>query len=184
MRLAVIALMVAGAGLGALSAPAGHGTVGAGVLRANGIGTVRFGLSEARAVGELSALFGAPGARGVNAGCGPRYTEVEWNDLVAEFRLGTFSGYRYVRGGWRMLGAPPLHELPTSKSRLRRLGTAKGISIGSTLARARIAYGSLRQTAAEEWTTPDGITLAANANIGKMPPTRIYELRVGTCGDF
>src|SRR5471030_1289877 len=47
-------------------------------LTPGGIGAMRFGLAKARAVGELSALLGAPAAHGVNTGCSPRYTEVEW----------------------------------------------------------------------------------------------------------
>lgn len=179
-------LIAVGVGLAALPAFGGHSTLGAGTLRADGIGKVRFGLPQARAAAELTAMLGAPGARGINAGCGSRYTEVEWNDLVAEFRLGTFSGYRYVKGGWPLNtpGGSPLHKLPASQARLHGLATARGISIGSTLAQARSAYGALRQTGAEEWETPSGITLADNANIGKVPATQIYEIKVGTCGDF
>ena len=185
-RIAVVLLVTVGVGLAALPAFGGADTRGAATLGADGIGKVRFGLSQAQAVGELTSLLGAPSARGINAGCRPRYTEVEWNDLVAEFRLGTFSGYRYVRGGWPLdtPGGSPLHKLPVPKSRIRNLATARGISIGSTLAQARSAYGTLRQTGAEEWQTAGGITLADNANIGKVPATRIYEIKVGTCGDF
>ena len=114
-------------------------------LGPRGIGAVQLGLPELKAVKELTHLFGAPSARGVNTGCGRRYTEVEWGDLVAEFRLGTFSGFRYINGGyplttpgsprnrlapgrssgsWRRqwalpLGAPLLSsELPTARSAL------------------------------------------------------------------
>jgi hypothetical protein len=183
---AAVVLSAAGAGLCALPAFGGHAARGAGVLGADGIGNVRFGLPKAQAVRALSGLLGAPSARGVNAGCGPRFTEVEWNDLIAEFRLGRFSGYRYVKGGWPLAtpGGSPLHALPGSSTRIQHLATAKGISIGSTLARARSAYGSLRRVGAEEWATPNGLTLADNANIGKVPPTQIYEIKTGTCGAF
>jgi hypothetical protein len=71
-------------------------------VKPNGIGAVRFGANKPRALAALRALLGAPSARGVNTGCGPRYTEVAWGDLVAEFRANAFSGYRYRKAGWSL----------------------------------------------------------------------------------
>lgn len=186
VRLAAVVLVAIGVGVGALPAVGDRKTSGHGDLGADGIGTVRFGLPETQAVAQLTALFGPPTARGVNAGCSPRYTEVEWNDLVAEFRLSKFSGYRYVKGGWPLntRGGSPLHKLPTPKSRVQELATANGISLGSTLAQARAAYGTLRLTGAAMWETPNGITLVVNANFGKVPPAQIYEIKIDTCGAF
>jgi hypothetical protein len=153
-------------------------------LGADGIGAVRFGLTKARAVDELSARFGTPTWRGVNTGCGPRWTEVEWNDLAAEFRLDKFSGYRYASANdlHNDLGSP---RKPT-KHGVPRLATAGGLSLGSTLAQVRSAYPLLRFAGTDRHKTPDGIVFVDHAEHSPAPlSSRIIEIKTfGTCGDF
>ena len=101
LALTAAVLISIGIGLGTLDV-AGQATTTGGIstLEANGIGTVHFGISKAQAVGELSALYGTATDSGVNTACGPRWTEVQWTDLVAEFYQNTFSGYRYDMGDY------------------------------------------------------------------------------------
>jgi hypothetical protein len=141
-----------------------------------GIGTVRFGTAKSEAVAELRALLGAPSGRGVNTGCGPRYTEVAWGDLVAEFRAGTFSGFRYVVGGWPLTtpGSPRRASPPVAK-----LATSRGISLGDTLARVRGAYGVLRLVGTDRWRSPSGLVF-----VDEPRSRHIVEIKTGTCGDF
>jgi hypothetical protein len=152
-------------------------------LRPDGIAGVHLGLAQNKAVTELSALFGAPTARGVNSGCSPRYTEVEWGDLAAEFRSNVFSGYRYLVGGYdfSLRDAPR----PTSKAASPRLATSIGVSLGSTLAELRAAYGSLSFVGTDRWRSPNGLVFSDDAEHDPEPPTsRIVEIKIGTCGDF
>jgi hypothetical protein len=152
-------------------------------LRADGIGDVHFGLPKNRAVAELSALFGTPTARGINSGCGPRYTEVDWGDFAAEFRSGSFSGYRYLVGGYAfsLRGAPR----PTPKAVVPRLATATGVSLGSMLAELRAAYRSLSFVGTDRWRSTNGLVFTDDAEHDPEPPaSRIVEIKIGTCGDF
>jgi hypothetical protein len=138
------------------------------VLGAHGIGAVRFGTPKPQAVAALSRVLGQPTSRGINPGCGSRYTEVVWGDLAAEFRLGTFSGYRYLDRG----------QLP-------QLATAKGITIGSTLAQVRAAYGRLGVVGTDRWRSPSGLIFYDDAMRDPIPASsRIIEIKIGTCGDF
>jgi hypothetical protein len=122
---AVLLLLAVGLGVGTLAALGS--TKATASLGPDGIGKVRFGLTKIEAVAALSALFGDPSGRGINTGCAPRYTEVEWGDLVAEFRLHTFSGYRYIDGGFPLTtpGSPrearPKTVLPAACHRTRHL---------------------------------------------------------------
>lgn len=143
------------------------------VLSAHGIGGVHFGLPKARAVTELSALFGQPAKRFANTGCRPRYTEVAWGHLYAEFRLGRFSGFRTIETGW-----PPLqYGTRIVRSDLPRLVTARGVRLGSTFRELRAAYGRLDLVGTGRWRSPDGLTFAVVAG-------RVVEIKTGTCGDF
>jgi hypothetical protein len=138
------------------------------VLGAHGIGPVRFGTPKPQAVAALSRVLGRPTSRTTSPGCGARYTEVFWGDLEAEFRLGTFSGYRYLDRG----------ELPP-------LATAKGITIGSTLAQVRAAYGRLGVVGTDRWRAPNGLVFYDDAMRDPIPPSsRIIEIKIGTCGDY
>jgi hypothetical protein len=154
-------------------------------LSAQGVGTVSFGATKATAVARLSELFGRPTWQGVNSGCGPRYTEVEWGQLVAEFRLGTFSGYRYMKGGWPLTTPGPLRRPAPSGQADMPLATAKGISLGSTLGQVRLAYGKLHFVGVDRWRAANGIIFVVGAPREPEPPSsKVVEIKLGTCGDF
>jgi hypothetical protein len=180
--LACSALAAFALGGGAVTASGGRS---AATLTPDGIGAVRFGLTKARAVEELDALFGAPAARGINTGCGRRYTEAVWGDLAAEFRAGTFSGYRYSAGGYPLTTPGSPHESSPPKTRSPRLATATGISLGSTLAELRAAYRGLRPIGVDNWRAPNGLVFVDDAEHDPEPPSsRLVELKIGTCGGF
>lgn len=148
------------------------------VLSNQGVGDVRFGLPTARAVSQLDRFLGRPTRRFANTGCSPRYREVAWGRLVAEFRLGRFTGFRYLAGGW-------LGSARRTKATGPRLATAKGISLGSTLGQLRAAYGRLNLIGTDRWQTSDGLVFYDDAERDPPPPSsRIIEIKYGTCGDF
>lgn len=150
-------------------------------LGANGIGAVRFGLPKAQAVQELSTLFGTPTWRGVNSGCGPRWAEVVWgSDLAAEFTGSTFTGYRYASAIQRRLGSPPA----PAKAATPRLATAKGITLGSTLAQVRSVY-RLHLSGAGRWHSGN-LAFVSNAKHSPAPlSSRIIEIKTtSVCGDY
>jgi hypothetical protein len=181
--LAVSALLALAFGTAAVSAVGSVRAVGAPHLEADGIGTVQFGLPKARAVSELSNLFGPPSARFVNSGCSPRCAEVAWGELYAEFRLGKLSGYRYLRNGW-----PPktyAHRPPPPKVVSPKIATSKGITLGSTLAQVKAAYRPLQRAGADWWKAPNQLVFVDDAQRDPIPPTsRIIEIKTGTCGSF
>jgi len=149
----------------------------------HGIGHLQFGETKAKAVAGLSASLGAPSGRGANTGCSSRYTEVAWGDLIVEFRLGVFSGFRYMIGGFPITtpGSPP----PGPKVVSPRLATAARITLGSTLAQARAAYGRLQRVGADMWRSSNGLVFVDGAKRDPVPPSsRIVEIKIGTCGDF
>lgn len=150
-------------------------------LSGHGIGSVRFGLAKAPAVERLSRLFGQPSQRFVNSGCGARYTEVAWGHLYAEFRAGTFSGFRYIENGW----PPKRYGLKVHRSDLPKLSTARGVTLGNTLGEVRAAYGRLRFVGTDRWGSRDGLVFYDNAERDPEPlSSRIVEIKTGTCGDF
>lgn len=115
----------------------------------------------------------------------PRYTEVEWGQLVAEFRLGTFSGYRYMKGGWPLTTPGPLRRPAPSGQADIPLATAKGISLGSTLGQVRLAYGKLHFVGVDKWRAANGIIFVVDAPREPEPPSsKVVEIKLGTCGDF
>jgi hypothetical protein len=151
------------------------------LLEPSGIGGVHFGIPKAQTVSELSRLLGKPSARFINSGCGPRYTEAAWGHLYAEFRLGRFSGYRYLESGWpaSRFGKKPV----TSTAPL--LATPDGITLESTLGQLRAASGRLALVGTDRWQASDGLIFYDNAE--RQPPpasSRIVEIKVGTCGDY
>ena len=151
-------------------------------LAPNGVGPVKFGLRKDRTVARLRSLFGAPSSQGVNTACGLRYTEVEWGDLVAEFRSKRFTGYRYRRGGYPLTTPGSPH--PSGRGR-PRLATAAGITLGSTLRQLRAAYPTLRVAGASTWRAANGLVFVDNAKTDPTPPSsRIVEIKIGTCGGF
>jgi hypothetical protein len=103
----------------------------------------------------------------------------------AEFRLSKFSGFRYLKRGWRLTTPGSPREASPPKTAFPRLATAKGISPGSTLAELRRAYRPLRFAGADKWQAANGLTFIDNAKHDPEPPSsRIIEIKVGTCGDF
>ncbi len=165
----------------ALAAAASHGAVPKPLIGPAGIGGVRFGLAKAATISELTALLGPPSARFVNSGCGPRNTETAWGHLYVEFRVGRFSGYRYIENGWppTRLGTKP------RPSFLPRLATSKGITLGSTLSRLSRAYGRLDLVGTDRWMVRGDLIFDNDSKT--EPPagsSRIIEINIGTCGDF
>ena len=158
VRPTLLAAALVALGTGAAAALAGERMSAAATLAPSGIGRVRFGLPKQEAVAKLSALFGAPSARGGNTGCGPRYTEVDWGDLVAEFRLGRFSGFRYIEGGYPLTTPGSPREPAPLKTVVPRLATSTGVSLGSTLGQLRAAYGTLRLVTADSWRAANGLS--------------------------
>jgi hypothetical protein len=178
-------LVVAALGAGVTAALGSGSTLSPPTLGPDGIGPVRFGMTKLNAVAELSDLLGAPSARGVNTGCGPRYTEVEWGDLVAEFRLGRFSGFRYPRGGWPITTPGSPREASSPRALSPMLATSEGISLGNTLAQLRVAYGVLRFVGTDRWRSLNGLVFVDDAKpIGEPRLRHIIEIKVKTCGDF
>lgn len=154
------------------------------VLKPEGIGAVRFGTAKAKAVTGLSSLFGRPSSQGANTGCGPRYSEVEWGELVAEFRSGIFSGYRYLVHGWP-LTTPGSPHVPPSLLHGPRLATAKGISLGNTLGQLRSAYPGVHFVGVDKWQVLSGVVFVVDAaREPESPSSKIIEIKFGTCGDF
>jgi Neocarzinostatin family len=167
-----------------VTAAATLGFTSAIALGADGIGSVRFGLSRSRAVSELRRRFGTPSAQGVNTGCSPRYREVAWGDLIAEFRLGRFSGYRYVTAGYA-LPIPGGPRAPAPNGPTADLTTATGITLASTLAQLRESYRSLAYVGTDRWKAKNGIVFVDGAERDPDPPTsRIIEIKTATCGDY
>jgi hypothetical protein len=179
--LATVLLVAVALGVGTLTARAS--TSGAANLGADGIGSVRFGLPKAEAVDELRAEFGPPTWRGINTACGPNWTEVTWDDLAAEFRLGKFCGYRYAsaRQIQSEFGSP---KTPTRPG-YPKLVTTKGITLERTLAALRAAY-ILHLAGAGRWHSNNGLIFVSNARHGPAPlSSRIREIKTsGACGDF
>jgi hypothetical protein len=179
----VVAMAVAGC---AQSGPLPPRSTKRPVLNSNGIGNVHFGLSKVKTVAALQAWLGKPTATGINTGCGPAFAEVAWQDLIAEFRHGTFTGFRYVSGGYPLTTAGSPHDPVAPTSRTPSLTTARGITLGSTLRELRAAYPGLIQSGAFKWTAPNGLVFVERSHTAKpTPPTAtIAEIKTGVCGDF
>jgi hypothetical protein len=173
-------LTVLALGLGATASSAGAGPPVR--VTPNGVGSVRFGLAQDRAIVRLRTLFGAPSSRGVNTACGPRYVEFEWGNLIAEFRSKRFTGYRYRRGGYPL--TTPGSPRRSGRSG-PRLATATGITLGSTLRQLRAAYPNLHVAGASMWRATNGLLFVDNAKRDPAPlSSRIVEIKIGTCGAF
>ncbi len=71
--------------------------------------------------------------KGANTGCGPRYSEEEWDEFVAEFRSGIFSGYRYLKGGWPCRHQGLLTQLHLHSSNGSAWPPPKGFHSGARL---------------------------------------------------
>lgn len=155
-------------------------------LETRGVGPVHFGTPKVEAVRRLQKLLGPPNAQGINTGCGPNYTEVTWEDFIAEFRLGRFSGYRYIIGGYpvQMKGSPRDHVSAAKPVPL--MSTAAGITLGNDLAELRQHYRKLRQSGAASWTAPSGLTFVVSSEYRNMSAgtDKIVEIKIGICGAF
>jgi hypothetical protein len=127
-------------------------------LQSNGIGSVHFGAPRQTVIAALQPSLGRPNATGINTGCGKDLIEVAWHDLIAEFRNGRFSGYRFILGGWPLTtpGSPRDHV--SSMTPTPPLRTQTGITLGTTFRQLHSAYPTLRRTEAVRWTAPDGLT--------------------------
>jgi hypothetical protein len=136
------------------------------LLSSHGLGAVRFGTPKARAVASLEQTLGPPTSRTVNTGCGPRYTEVVWGGLSAEFRAGVFSGFRYRPGP-----GP-------------RAATAKGITLGSSMTQLHAAYGRLRFVGTDRWGAAGLVFYDDGKPLHATRLRHIVEIKTGTCGDF
>ena len=135
-------------------------------LGGNGVGAVRIGTSQATAIRELTAQLGPPSGRPV-ADCPGTYTDVAWHDLIAQFRDGRFSGYRY----W---------YAQAGRSITPRLTTANGVTLGTTFASLRDAY-RLTQTGTFFWSA-DGMTFGLAGDTYPSPASApVYEVTVTVC---
>lgn len=106
------------------------------VLDANAIGEARFGARLSEVVARLSRLLGPPATTLSASACGPVQT-ISWRQLTAYFRSGRFIGYAYGYQTPRRLPGPVL-------------ATARGLTLGDTIARARRLYGSAFRSTEEQ----------------------------------
>jgi len=189
VRLAPIVSAASVAGLVALALnPQGsaRGSAPLPRLESGGIGLVHFGLPKAQVVASLRTSLGAPNAEGINTGCGPKFSEVAWHDLIVEFRLGRFTGYRFVQGGWPLTTPGSPDDRVTARSPTPALTSEQGITLGSTLGELRSAYRNLHVSGAVQWTAPNGLTFVEPSTVRnpQSPADRIVEIETRTCGAF
>lgn len=147
-------------------------------LDGSGLGIVNFGAATSAATKALTARFGTPTGH-PSAGCIAAYSQTAWHDLILQFKSGRFTGYRYIAGGWSGI-SPSTKSLHAAV--MPKLATSKGITLASTMAAARRAYPSLRQTGSAFWRTPDGIVFAfyqLKATSASSEP--IYEIKNNVC---
>jgi hypothetical protein len=100
---------------------------------------------------------------------------VAWHDLIAQFRQGRFTGYRY----WiSSSGAPPTPGATVSP----RLQTATGITLGSTFGQLQRVY-RLTQTGTDSWKAPNAIVFVLDSPTYPSPPSApVYEIKTfGVC---
>jgi len=168
-----LAVSLLGLGAGAAVSASGGATPTHSIeLAGNGLGVVNFGASVGSVTKAVSAKLGSPTGH-PSAGCVGGYSQVAWHDLIAQFRHGRFTGYRY----WTLdpAGAPTESVSP-------RLETAQGITLGSTFAQLKAVY-KLTQTGTDFWKARNGIVFALNSPTYPSPPSApIYEIKTfGVC---
>ena len=130
------------------------------------MGAVRLGTPEAAAIRELTAQLGAPSGYPA-AGCLGTYTDVAWHDLIAQFKDGRFSGYRY----WVEQPGRPISP---------KLTTGKGVTIGTTFGQLRQAY-RLTQSGTFFWSAA-GMTFGLAGDTYPSPAgAPVYEVTVTAC---
>jgi hypothetical protein len=156
-------------------------------LRRHGVGPVDFGTCKEEATAELTRLLGPPSGGGVNRGCGPTFTDVNWGELAVEFHNDVFSGYRDINRPQGNLGWGPADPAgyktfypvrPAAK-------TAAGIALGDSLGRVQAAYPSLVLAGADRWLSR-GLSFVDNSltRSPAPPQARIIEIRFGACGSY
>jgi hypothetical protein len=156
-------------------------------LRRHGVGPVDFGTCKEEATAELTRLLGPPSGSGVNKGCGPTFTDVNWGELAVEFHHDVFSGYRDINRPQGNLGLGPADPAgyktfypvrPAAK-------TAAGIALGDSLGRVQAAYPSLVLAGADRWLSR-GLSFVDNSltRSPAPPQARIIEIRFGACGSY
>jgi hypothetical protein len=106
--------------------------VGPVVVRGNGIGTAKFGQTEAVAIANLKKVFGQPStSTPVSSGGGGCDTDqaLEWSiPITAYFYHHIFVGYSTGYQGW------------SSNEKIPNVVTAEGLRVGNTVARAERLY--------------------------------------------
>jgi len=181
LRLLLVAVSVGAVGaLGpALDAPAGATPARQGrvVLSGSGLGPVKLGAGQRAATARLVTLLGRPTAY-PPPGCVGGYRNVEWHDLIVQFKQGRFAGYRYwytqLSQGVTSQGVPHEPGTPT-------LFTGKGVTLGSTFGAVKRAYPHLTQTGTDFWSS-GGLTFAVVAAQYPAPPSApVYEIKVNAC---
>ena len=158
----------------AISAAAGPVLAGAAspresrvVLQGSALGPVRLGTTQRSATTKLTLLLGHPTGY-LPPGCVGGYRNVEWSDLIAQFKQGRLVGYRY----W--ITKPNQKVTP-------RLFTAAGITLGSTFAAVKRAYPHLTQTGTDFWNS-GGLTFGLASSRYPSPPSApVYEIKVNAC---
>jgi hypothetical protein len=159
------------------SAPAVATTAGAAPrsairLAGNGLGVITFGSSVRAVTKAISSKLGPPTGH-PNAGCVGGYREVEWHDLLVQFKHGRFTGYRY----WVGASGPS----PDGMTIEPKLETARGLTLGSTFAQLKRTY-PLTQTGTFFWRAPNDVVFALSSTVYPAPPSSpIYEIKVDAC---
>lgn len=152
-------------------------------LTAAGIGSAHFGQLKAVAIAEITDELSGPTGRQISSGCGPRYSEVEWGDLAAEFRLGVFSGYRYLDAGLAngYTTLKRIESFPVTP----RLFTVGGITLGSTFGQVRAVFGKLKPVGTNRNEARNGLIFYDDTETFPDPSSsHITEMKIGTCGDY
>ena len=158
----------------ASAAPARQGRV---VLSGSGLGPVKLGAGQRAATARLVTLLGRPTTY-PPPDCVGGYRNVEWRDLIVQFKQGRFAGYRYwytqLSQGVTSQGVPHEPGTPT-------LFTGKGVTLGSTFGAVKRAYPHLTQTGTDFWSS-GGLTFAVFAAQYPAPSSApIYEIKVNAC---
>lgn len=156
------------------------------VLGSHGLGPVEFGTTRQQTTARLMRLLGPPSGRGINTGCGPTFTEVQWGELAVEFHNNVFSGYRDMnRPSGNLQLAPAATGYHKTYPLRPAAQTAAGIQLGDSLGQVRVAYSKLSQAGANRHHASNGLNFVDDSSRSPAPPAaRIIEIRIRTCGDY
>jgi hypothetical protein len=152
------------------------------LLEGSGIGSVKFGESQRRAISGLQQLLGRPGSVVSRAGCGFGKS-IAWDgldikptsfpgdrrlfsaQLIAEFKNSRFVGYSYGDDEYIARDAPPSEvSYPLNSVYARRvlrgprltLATSRGLITGDSMSVGRHLYGkAFAERYREQGTPPD-----------------------------